>query len=76
MKKHTLEQLGDASLSVKDVARSQGVTPRYVQMLFEREGKTFSSFLLLARLALAHRRLSDCVGGPADRCDRSRLQLW
>ena len=59
MKKHTLEQLGDASLSVKDVARSQGVTPRYVQMLFEREGKTFSSFLLLARLALAHRRLSD-----------------
>ena len=59
MKKLTLEQLGDLSLSVNDIARFQGVTPRYVQKLFESDGKTFSAFLLQARLALAHRRLSD-----------------
>ena len=59
IKKYTLEHLGDPALSVKDVARAQGVTPRYVQILFEGEGKTFSSFLLQSRLALAHRRFSD-----------------
>jgi len=59
MKKYALEHLGEPWLSVKDVARAQGVTPRYVQMLFERDGRTFSAFLLQARLALVHRRLSD-----------------
>ncbi len=59
MKKHVLRHLGEPSLSVNDVALSQGVTPRYVQMLFERDGKTFSAFLLESRLALAYRRLSD-----------------
>lgn len=59
MKKHVLEQLGDPSFAVKNVAHAQRVTPRYVQMLFERDGQTFSSFLLHARLSLAHRRLSD-----------------
>lgn len=59
MKKYALEHLGDTDFSVGRVARAQGVTPRYVQMLFERDGDTFSAFLLRARLALAHRRLSD-----------------
>lgn len=59
MKKHVLEQLSNPSLSVNDVARRQGVTPRYVQKLFETGGSTFSSFLLASRLSLAHRRLSD-----------------
>ncbi len=59
IKKQALAQLGDASFSVQDVADAQGVTPRYVQILFEREGRTFSAFLLQSRLALAHRRLSD-----------------
>lgn len=59
IKKHVLKYLGDPSLSVNDVARAQWVTPRYVQMLFEREGRTFSAFLLESRLALAHRRLSN-----------------
>ena len=59
MKKYALSRLEDPSLSVNDVARSQGVSPRYVQKLFESEGKTFSSFLLQARLSLAYRRLSD-----------------
>lgn len=59
MKRHVLTHLGDASLSVRDVARVQGVSPRYVQQLFESEGGTFSSFLLQARLTLVHRRLAD-----------------
>jgi AraC-like DNA-binding protein len=46
-------------LSVTKVAASQGVTPRYVQMLFEGEGTTFSAFVLGERLAFAHRILSD-----------------
>lgn len=59
MKKHTLEQASNPSFSVDDVARAQSVTPRYVQVLFEKEGMTFSTFLLQTRLALAHRRLSN-----------------
>lgn len=59
MKKHTLQHLGDPSFSVKQLARVLGVTPRYVQMLFEKDGKTFSTFLHQSRLALAYRRLSD-----------------
>lgn len=64
IKKYVLGRLGDPSLSVRDVARSQRVTPRYVQLLFERDGRTFSAFLLKSRLALAHRRLSDPATGP------------
>lgn len=59
MKKHALEQLSDPALTVKDIALRQRVSARYVQKLFEGEGTTFSSFLLEARLALAHRRLGD-----------------
>jgi AraC-like DNA-binding protein len=51
--------LGDSSLSVVAVAARHGVTPRYVQMLFEREGATFSEFVREQRLACAHRMLSD-----------------
>jgi AraC-like DNA-binding protein len=39
------------------VAARQHVTPRYVQMLFENEGVTFSQFVLAQRLARAHRML-------------------
>lgn len=62
IKKQIFEHLDEPAFSVNDVALRQGVTPRYVQMLFEREGTTFSSFLLQSRLALAHRRLSDPIG--------------
>lgn len=62
IKKQIFQHLGDGAFSVNDVARAQAVTPRYVQMLFEREGTTFSSFLLQSRLALAHRRLSNPTG--------------
>lgn len=46
-------------LSVATVARRQRVTPRYVHMLFESEGTTFSQFVLAERLACARRMLLD-----------------
>jgi AraC-like DNA-binding protein len=51
-------------LSVVAVAARQGVTPRYVQMLFEQEGMTFSRYVLATRLASTHRMLRDpCSAG-------------
>jgi AraC-like DNA-binding protein len=44
-------------LAVGAVAKRQGVTPRYIQMLFEAEGTTFSQFLREQRLAQADRLL-------------------
>jgi AraC-like DNA-binding protein len=46
-------------LSVDEIAFRQGVTPRYVQMLFEHEGTTFTEFVRQARLDRAHRMLVD-----------------
>ncbi len=46
-------------LSVAAVALRQRVTPRYIQMLFDREGTTFSLFVLGERLASARRMLVD-----------------
>jgi AraC-like DNA-binding protein len=51
--------LCDQGLTVGSVAARQGITPRYVQMLFEAEGTTFSQHVLGRRLALAHRLLTD-----------------
>ena len=48
--------LTGASLSAQ--ARHR-VTTRYVQLLFEHEGTTFSEYVLNKRLARAHRMLSD-----------------
>jgi AraC-like DNA-binding protein len=59
IKSDIFANLEDASLSVDIVAKRQQITPRYVHMLFEDEGTTFSQFVLSARLALAHRMLSD-----------------
>jgi AraC-like DNA-binding protein len=46
-------------LTLAALAVRHGVTPRYVQMLFETEGMTFSRFLLDQRLGRAHRMLSN-----------------
>jgi AraC-like DNA-binding protein len=46
-------------ISVATVAAHLGVTPRYLQRLFEFGGSTFSSFLLDQRLRRAHRMLSE-----------------
>lgn len=59
IKKHILANLGDHRLSVQQAAAIQGVTTRYVQMLFEKEGMTFSEFVLRERLAWTMRALSN-----------------
>jgi AraC-like DNA-binding protein len=47
----------DASLSIDEIARRQGVTPRYVQMLFEEQGTTFGEFVTERRLDVARSML-------------------
>jgi AraC-like DNA-binding protein len=59
VKTDVLANLGSRDLSVAAVARRQGITPRYVHMLFETEGTTFSQFVLGERLELARRLLAD-----------------
>src|SRR5262245_7759700 len=46
-------------LTVGAVAVRHGITPRYVQLLFEREGLTFSKFVREQRLERACRMLGD-----------------
>jgi AraC-like DNA-binding protein len=59
IKAYIITNLGHHDLTVGAVALRHGVTPRYVQMLFEMEGRTFSSFVLDQRLLRAHRLLTD-----------------
>jgi AraC-like DNA-binding protein len=50
--------LRDPDLTIRDVAIRQGVSPRYVQMLFEEAGTTFTDAVLELRLGAALRMLS------------------
>lgn len=59
LKSDILENIGNPELTVRSVADRQHVTPRYVHMLFETEGHTFSEFVLSERLMHAYRMLSD-----------------
>lgn len=54
---------GDPLLNTARVARSLGVTPRYVQILMEETGTTFSEYLMERRLTLAYERLT--ARGPS-----------
>ncbi|HEV7462980.1 MAG TPA: helix-turn-helix transcriptional regulator [Methyloceanibacter sp.] len=45
------------SLGLAAIAARQRVTPRYVQMLFEEDGETFTDFAMEQRLASAYRML-------------------
>jgi AraC-like DNA-binding protein len=51
--------LGNPTLSLAVTAAKLGVTPRYVQMLFERDGTSFTEFLRTSRTAQAMRLLRD-----------------
>ena len=59
IKANILENLGSPDLTVTAVALRQRITPRYIHMLFEAEGVTFSEFVLGHRLMRAHCLLSD-----------------
>jgi AraC-like DNA-binding protein len=52
-------ELDNPDLAVGTVAGRLGVSPRYLQMLFERDGTTFSEYLLGRRLLRVHHWLSD-----------------
>jgi AraC-like DNA-binding protein len=52
------ERLSDTSLDLSDLARSLGVTTRHVQKLFQRQGTTFSRYVLERRLDMAHALIS------------------
>jgi AraC-like DNA-binding protein len=54
-----LGNLADRNMSAATLAKLHGISQRYVQMLFEAEGTTFSEFLLAQRLKRAYRFLSD-----------------
>jgi AraC-like DNA-binding protein len=56
-KTYIVENSGRRDLSIGTVAAHLGVSPRYLQMLFEMDGSTFSAFLLNLRLTRAHRML-------------------
>jgi len=58
-KLHIIENIGNPKISIGRVASHLGVTPRYLQRLFESDGTTFSAFLLGRRLARAHRMLCE-----------------
>ncbi len=59
IKSDILENLARPDLSASAIAARHGVTRRYVDMLFELEGMTFSEFVVGQRLTQAHRMLSD-----------------
>jgi AraC-like DNA-binding protein len=49
----------EEDLSVARIAARHRVTPRYVHMLFEAEGRTFSEYVVERRLTRAHRMLTE-----------------
>jgi AraC-like DNA-binding protein len=59
IKREIADNLDQPNLSVAALAGKHGVTPRYVQRLFELEGTTFTEYVLAQRLARAHRLLTD-----------------
>jgi AraC-like DNA-binding protein len=59
IKSDIVARLGDDRLDVSAVAARQGITPRYLHRLFERDGLTYSRFVLEHRLDRAHRFLCD-----------------
>jgi AraC-like DNA-binding protein len=56
-KSYIVENCGRRNLSISVVAAHVGVTLRYLQKLFEADGKTFSEWLLYQRLMRVHRML-------------------
>lgn len=59
IKDSILGDLARHDLSLGAVAAQHGITPRYLNMLFEDEETTFSEFVLAQRLTQARRLLSD-----------------
>src|SRR5262245_65875978 len=61
IKRYVVDQLSDPRLSVREVAARHSVSVRYVQLLFERSGTTFTKFLMEQRLLAAYDRLTNVL---------------
>jgi AraC-like DNA-binding protein len=59
IKADILGRLEEEGMTVTTIAKRRGVTPRYVQMLFESDGTTFSEYVLDQRLARSYRMLTE-----------------
>jgi AraC-like DNA-binding protein len=59
IQKYIAANLIQPDLGISQIAAWQRITPRQVQRLFERDGTTFSRYLLGSRLAHAHAALGD-----------------
>lgn len=59
IKEDIAAQLDRAGLSVATIGARHRIKPRWIQRLFEREGTTFTEYVLAQRLARAHRLLAD-----------------
>jgi AraC-like DNA-binding protein len=59
IKAYIMDNLARGDLSIEAVASRHGISARYVRMLFDAEGVTYSDFVLANRLARAHRMLRD-----------------
>lgn len=58
MKNIQAELLRDATVQIDQVAARQGISVRYIQMLFEEQGTTFSEFVAERRLESSYRMLT------------------
>lgn len=56
--------IANGALSLEDVARRQGISPRYLRSLFLHERTSFTDFVLEQRLANAFRALSGTAAPP------------
>jgi AraC-like DNA-binding protein len=59
MKTDVLQHLDRADLTAARIAERHRMTPRHLRRLFEKDGETFSDFVLAHRLERAHRLLTD-----------------
>jgi AraC-like DNA-binding protein len=59
IKSDIVANLEDEGLTIEAIAACHRVTPRYVHRLFEREGVTYTQFVLRQRLERAYRMLRD-----------------
>ncbi|PAU76161.1 helix-turn-helix transcriptional regulator [Halomonas salipaludis] len=60
---------GHGELSVKWVAKRYGISPGYVRALFDRQGTSFTDYLLELRLQRAYRQLSRLAPGERSIAD-------
>ena len=59
VKAEVLSSLGRPELGLAHIAARHGLSPRYIQHLFELSGTSFTRFVLEQRLLLAHRLLRE-----------------